>query len=75
MTSYLVSDPERVNTLLTKSSPLSCLPRIKYFDLPMSVTWPVCTNVNAEESSLGVGLKRIYISSVSSERHAHEPKT
>ena len=36
----------------------------------MSVTWPVCRNVNAEESSLGVGLKRIYIFSVSLEWHA-----
>ena len=28
--------------------------QFKYFGLPMSVTWPVYRNVNAEQSSLGV---------------------
>ena len=39
---------------------------MKYFGLPISVTWTVYRNV--EESSLGIGLKGMYISSVSSER-------
>ena len=43
--------------------------------LPISVTCPVYRNITEEESSLGVGLKRIYTSSESSECHAHEPET
>ena len=43
---------------------LSYLPRIKYFGLPFSVKWPVYRNFNDEESSLSIGLKLIYISSV-----------
>ena len=55
-----------INSFLTKWIQLCGLPRVKYFDLPMSVTSPVYRNVNDEESSLGVGLKGIDIS-VSSE--------
>ena len=36
---------------------------------------PVYRNVNDKETSLGISLKGIYISSVSSEWHSHEPKT
>ena len=41
--------------------------RIKHFGQPVSVTWPVYRNVNDEESSFGIGLKGMNISSVSSE--------
>ena len=49
-----------LNTFLKKLIQLSCLPRTKCCAcrLPTSLTWPVYRNVNAEESSLGVGLKR-----------------
>ena len=53
-----------MNSFLTKSVQLSYLPPVKYFDLSVSVTWPVYRNVNDEESSLGVGLKKIYVSFV-----------
>ena len=56
-----------INTFLTTLIQLSCLPRFKYFGLPISVTWSVYRNVNTEEFSLGVGLNKIYISSVRSE--------
>ena len=29
------------NTFLTKQYQLSCFPRVKYFGLPISLTWPV----------------------------------
>ena len=64
----------RLNTIVTKYIELSCLPRIKYCGLPISVTWPVYRDGSDEESCSGVSLERIYISSVSSECHAHEPK-
>ena len=54
-------------TFLMKYMQLSCLPRIKYFGLPMFVTWPVYRNVNDKKFSHGVDLKRIYISFVCSE--------
>ena len=56
-----------VNTFLTKRIQLSYLPWIKYFGLPVSVTWPVYRNVKDEDSSLGIGLKGMYTSSVSLE--------
>ena len=56
-----------MNTFLAKEVQLRCLPRIKYFGLPISVTWPVYRNINGIESSLDVCLKRIDISSVSLE--------
>ena len=46
---------------------LSCLPRVKYFGLSIPVTLPVYRNVNDVVSSLGIGLRGMYISSVSSE--------
>ena len=46
---------------------LSYLPITKYFGLMISVTWPVYRNVNDGESSLGIDLKGMDISSVSSE--------
>ena len=57
-----------------KVNSAGCLPQIKYFGLTVSISWPVCRNANSEESSLGVSLIRIYISSVSLEWHAREPK-
>ena len=39
----------------TDINSLSYLPRIKYFGLPISVTWKVERKVNDEESSLSVG--------------------
>ena len=48
-----------------KSIQLSYLPSIKHCGPPISVTWPDDRNVKDEESSLGVGLKGMYISSVS----------
>ena len=62
------------DTFPMKQIQLNCLPRIKYFGLPVCVTWPVYRNINDEESSLSVHLTRIYISSVRLEWHAHEPK-
>ena len=59
---HIVHVGQSLNTLLMESVQLSCLPRVKYFGLPVSVTWPVYRNVNDVESSLGVGLKIIYIS-------------
>ena len=40
-----------VNTVLTKSVQMSCLPRIKYFGLPVSVTWLVYRNVNDDDNN------------------------
>ena len=42
--------------------------------MPIFVTLLVSGNVNDEESSLGVGLKGMYMSSVSWEWRSHEPK-
>ena len=56
-----------LNTFLTKYIQLCLLPRIKYFGLPNSVAWPLHRNAKDEKSSLGAALKKIYISSVSSE--------
>ena len=53
-----ISRTDLLNTFLTKSIQPSCLPRIKYFGLPIPVTWPVYRNVNDAEPSHGVGLKR-----------------
>ena len=39
-----------VNTFLTKYVQLSYLPSIKYFGLPVSVSCPVYSKVNGEES-------------------------
>ena len=64
-----------INTFPSKSTWVAFHVLIKYFGQPFSVTWPVYRNISAGESSLGVGLKRIYISSVRLEWHAHEPKT
>ena len=69
------TDSYILTTFLAEYVQLILLPRIKNFSLPISVTWPVYRNVKDEESSLGIGLKGIYISSVSSEWHAHELKT
>ena len=55
----------RVNTVLTEYTQLSYPPCIKYFGLPVSVTWPVYSNFNDEESSFGIGLTGMYTSSVS----------
>ena len=46
---------------------LSYLPCIKYCGLPVSVNCSVYRNVNDEESSFGIGLKGMCISSVSLE--------
>ena len=46
--------------------------------MPISVTWPIYRNVNDEdyeESSLGISLRGMYISSVSLEWRSHEQKT
>ena len=39
------------------------------------MTWPVHRSVKDQQSSFGVGLKKIHISSVSWESRSHEPKT
>ena len=44
---------------------LRYLPCIKYCGPPVSVSCPVYRNVSDEESSFGIGLKGMYISSVS----------
>ena len=43
--------------------------------MSIPVTWSVYPNVNDEESSLGVGLEGMHISSLSSEWRSHEQKT
>ena len=53
-----------LNTFLTKQNLLSYLPRVEYFGLAFSVTWPGYRHVNDGESSLGVGLRGMYVSSV-----------
>ena len=63
-----------VNTFLTKYLQLSYLPSIKYFGLPVSVSCPVYSKVDGEESSFGIGLKGMYISFMNLEWRSHEPK-
>ena len=62
-----------VNTFLRRWIQLSYLALIKFFCLPISVTWLVHRNVSDEESSFGTGLKGMYTSSVSLEWRSHEP--
>ena len=73
--SDLTKHQDKVNTFLTESIQLSCLPRVKYFGLSISLTWSVYRNVNDEESSLSVGLQRIYISSsVQNDMHMNQKR-
>ena len=72
---WMAKFPASFDTFLTKKINLSSCPPIKYFALQISITWPVYRNINDKQSSLGVGLKGIYISSVSSEWYTHELKT
>ena len=55
------------SSVMTKRARLSCLPGIRYFGLPICITWPVYRNMKHEESPLGVGVQGMYISSVSLE--------
>ena len=52
---------------MERRSSRNTLIMIKYFGMPISVTRPIYRNINNEESSLGIGLKRMYISSVCSD--------
>ena len=54
------------NSFLTRKIPVSYFPCIKYVGLAISVTCPVYRHINDEASSFGIGLKGMYISSVSS---------